>query len=121
MKGVTLSFEIVPPVSQPLSEGHGVSIGSEIFLSLPVDSYPRDTTALGSVTVGWFCLFFSCERMQQQACVSLNCCLVLPGAPGAVMQLRQQRLGAAWSLDKAQSEPLQHPSPSPRPPPDSGI
>lgn len=38
MKGLTLSFEIVSPVSQPLSEGHGVSVGSEIFLSLPVDS-----------------------------------------------------------------------------------
>lgn len=121
MKGLTLSFEIVSPVSQPLSEGHGVSIGSEMFLSLPVDSYPRDTTAHGSVTVGWLCPSFSCGRMQQPARVSLNCCLVLPGAPGAAMRLRQQRLGAAWSLDKAQSEPLQHPSPSPRTPPDSRV
>lgn len=42
MKGLTLSFEIVSPVSQLLSEVYEISIASEIFLSLPVGSYPRD-------------------------------------------------------------------------------
>lgn len=55
MKGLTLSFEIVSPVSQHLSEVYEVSIGSEIFLCLfPSMPTPGTATVLGSCR-----LFFS--------------------------------------------------------------
>lgn len=96
MKGLTLSFEIVSPVSQLLSEVYKVSIASEIslcpFQSVPT---PGTTTVLGSAPVDWFCLSFSCEQTERHVCVLLNCCLA---APGAEMRLRRQGLGAAWPL-----------------------
>lgn len=100
MKGLTLSFEIVSPVSQLLSEVYEVSTASEIFLCLSQSvPTPGTATVLGSVTVDWFCLFFSCKQMERLVCVLLNCCLVPPGAPGAEMRLRRQGLGAAWPLE----------------------